>query len=62
MWLRACIIIGSDLQAGWARQIVERDTVRSRRADPTLTKFFEGLVKYAVIAFVVIAALAAVRC
>ncbi len=30
---------------------------RSRRADPTLTRFFGSLVKYAVIAFVVIAAL-----
>lgn len=51
------IIIFGFIAAGWARRSVERALSRSKRADPTLTRFFGSLVKYAVIAFVVIAAL-----
>ena len=51
------IIIFGLIAAGWARKSVERALSRSRRADPTLTKFFGSLVRYAVIAFVIIAAL-----
>lgn len=51
------IIVFGLVAAGWARKAVERTFSRSKRADPTLTRFFGSLVKYAVIAFVVIAAL-----
>lgn len=52
----AIIILGF-MAAGWARRAVERTLNRSGRADATLTRFFGSLVRYAVIAFVVIAAL-----
>ena len=51
------IIILGFVAAGWARRAVEKAFSRSKRADPTLSRFFGSLVKYAVIAFVVIAAL-----
>lgn len=52
----AIIVIGF-IAAGWARKAVERAFSRSSRSDPTLVKFFGSLVRYAVIAFVIIAAL-----
>lgn len=52
----AIIILGF-MAAGWARKAVERAFSRSKRADPTLTRFFGSLVRYAIIAFVIIAAL-----
>jgi len=51
------IIIVGFIAAGWARKTVERAFSRSKRADPTLTRFFGSLVRYAIIAFVIIAAL-----
>ncbi len=51
------IIILGFMAAGWARRVVERAFNRGKRADPTLARFFGSLVRYAVIAFVVIAAL-----
>jgi small conductance mechanosensitive channel len=51
------IIIFGMFVAGWARRTVERGLSRSPRMDATLTKFFGSMVRYAIIAFVVIAAL-----
>lgn len=52
----AIIILGF-MAAGWARRSVERGLGRSGRIDTTLVKFFGSLVRYAIIAFVIIAAL-----
>jgi len=52
----AIIIIGF-IAAGWARRILERALGRSGRIDPTIVRFFGSLLRYAIIAFVVIAAL-----
>ncbi|HCP00950.1 MAG: mechanosensitive ion channel protein MscS [Alphaproteobacteria bacterium] len=52
----AIIVIGF-IAAGWARRSVERALTRIGRADATLVRFFGSLVRYAIIAFVVIAAL-----
>jgi small conductance mechanosensitive channel len=52
----AIIVLGF-MFAGWARRAVERALSRSRHADVTLTRFFGSIVRYAIIAFVVIAAL-----
>ena len=52
----AIIIIGF-IAAGWARRTLERALGRSGRIDPTVVRFFGSLLRYAIIAFVVIAAL-----
>jgi len=52
----AIIIIGF-MVAGWARRSLERALSRSGRVDPTLVRFFGSLLRYAIIAFVIIAAL-----
>lgn len=52
----AIIIIGF-MAAGWARRSLERALSRSGRVDATLVRFFGSLLRYAIIAFVVIAAL-----
>ena len=52
----AIIIIGF-MAAGWARRSLERALSRSGRVDPTLVRFFGSLLRYAIIAFVIIAAL-----
>lgn len=52
----AIIIIGF-IAAGWARRTLERALGRSGRIDPTIVRFFGSLLRYAIIAFVVIAAL-----
>jgi len=52
----AIIIIGF-MAAGWARRSLERALSRSGRIDTTLVRFFGSLLRYAIIAFVVIAAL-----
>ena len=52
----AIIIIGF-MAAGWARRSLERALSRSGRVDQTLVRFFGSLLRYAIIAFVIIAAL-----
>lgn len=52
----AIIIIGF-MAAGWARRSLERALSRSGRVDATLVRFFGSLLRYAIIAFVIIAAL-----
>ena len=52
----AIIIIGF-MAAGWARRSLERALSRSDRVDQTLVRFFGSLLRYAIIAFVIIAAL-----
>ena len=52
----AIIIIGF-MAAGWARRSLERALSRSGRIDTTLVRFFGSLLRYAIIAFVIIAAL-----
>ncbi len=52
----AIIIIGF-MAAGWARRALERALSRSGRVDVTLVRFFGSLLRYAIIAFVIIAAL-----
>ena len=52
----AIIIIGF-IAAGWARRALERALSRSGRVDATIVRFFGSLLRYAIIAFVVIAAL-----
>jgi small conductance mechanosensitive channel len=52
----AIIIIGF-MAAGWARRSLDRALSRSDRVDPTLVRFFVNLLRYAIIAFVIIAAL-----
>lgn len=52
----AIIIIGF-IAAGWARRALERTLSRSGRVDATLVRFFGSLLRYAIIAFVIIAAL-----
>ncbi|MGB0573226.1 MAG: mechanosensitive ion channel family protein [Alphaproteobacteria bacterium] len=52
----AIIIIGF-MVAGWARRSLERTLSRSGRVDLTLVRFFGSLLRYAIIAFVIIAAL-----
>lgn len=51
------IIIVGLVAAGWAKNAVEKALRRSRRIDEMLAKFLASLVRYAVIAFVIIAAL-----
>ena len=52
----AIIVIGL-VAAGWARRALERALSRSARIDATIVRFFGSLLRYAIIAFVVIAAL-----
>ncbi|MDA0786327.1 MAG: mechanosensitive ion channel [Proteobacteria bacterium] len=52
----AIIILGF-MAAGWARRSLERGLSRSGRVDQTLVRFFGSLLRYAIIAFVIIAAL-----
>ena len=52
----AIIIIGF-IAAGWARRALERALSRSGCVDATLVRFFGSLLRYAIIAFVIIAAL-----
>ncbi len=52
----AIIIIGF-MVAGWAHRSLERTLSRSGRVDATLVRFFGSLLRYAIIAFVIIAAL-----
>jgi small conductance mechanosensitive channel len=51
------IIVVGFMVAGWARRTLERTLSRSGKMDPTLVRFFGSLVRYAIIAFVIIAAL-----
>ena len=51
------IIVVGFLVAGWARHALERALSRSGKMDATLVRFFGSLVRYAIIAFVIIAAL-----
>lgn len=51
------IIIVGFMVAGWARRALERALSRSGKIDATLVRFFGSLVRYAIIAFVIIAAL-----
>ena len=51
------IIIVGFMVAGWARRALERALSRSGKMDATLVRFFGSLVRYAIIAFVIIAAL-----
>ncbi|MEP4379619.1 MAG: mechanosensitive ion channel domain-containing protein [Alphaproteobacteria bacterium] len=52
----AIIVIGF-IAAGWARRSLERALSRTGRVDATLVRFFGSIVRYAIIAFVIIAAL-----
>ena len=52
----AIIVIGF-IAAGWARRALERALSRSGHVDATIVRFFGSLLRYAIIAFVVIAAL-----
>ena len=51
------IIVVGFMVAGWARRALERALSRSGKMDATLVRFFGSLVRYAIIAFVIIAAL-----
>jgi len=51
------IIVVGFMVAGWARRTLERALSRSGKMDATLVRFFGSLVRYAIIAFVIIAAL-----
>ncbi|MEH6754812.1 MAG: mechanosensitive ion channel domain-containing protein [Alphaproteobacteria bacterium] len=51
------IIVVGFMVAGWARRALERALSRSGKMDATLLRFFGSLVRYAIIAFVIIAAL-----
>ena len=51
------IIIVGFMVAGWARRALERTLSRSGKMDATLVRFFGSLIRYAIMGFVVIAAL-----
>jgi len=51
------IIVVGFMVAGWALRALERALSRSGKMDATLVRFFGSLVRYAIIAFVIIAAL-----
>ena len=51
------VLIVGLIAAGWAKRTVQRMLRRTGRVDDTLTGFFGSLVKYAVVAFTVIAVL-----
>lgn len=51
------IIVVGFMVAGWARRALERTLGRSGKMDATLVRFFGSLTRYAIIAFVIIAAL-----
>ena len=52
----AILVIGW-IAAGWASRATEKAIGRARRIDVTLQRFFASLVKYAIIAFTVLATL-----
>ena len=51
------IIIVGFMVAGWARRTLERTLSRSGKMDATLVRFFGSLIRYAIMGFVIIAAL-----
>lgn len=51
------IIVVGFMVAGWARRALERALNRSGKMDATLVRFFGSLLRYAIIGFVIIAAL-----
>jgi len=51
------IIIVGFMVAGWARRKLERTLSRSGKMDATLVRFFGSLIRYAIMGFVIIAAL-----
>ncbi len=51
------IIVVGFMAAGWVRRALDRALSRSGKMDTTLVRFFGSLVRYAIIAFVIIAAL-----
>jgi small conductance mechanosensitive channel len=51
------IIVVGFMAAGWVRRALDRALSRSGKMDATLVRFFGSLVRYAIIAFVIIAAL-----
>ncbi len=51
------VLIVGLIAAGWLRRVVQRMLRRTGRVEETLTRFLGSLVKYAVIAFTVIAVL-----
>jgi small conductance mechanosensitive channel len=51
------IIIVGFMVAGWARRALERTLSRSGKMDATLVRFFGSLIRYAIMGFVIIAAL-----
>jgi small conductance mechanosensitive channel len=51
------IIIVGFMVAGWARRTLERTLSSSGKMDATLVRFFGSLIRYAIMGFVVIAAL-----
>lgn len=51
------IIVVGFIIAGWARRALQRTLSRSGKMDQTLVRFFGSLLRYAIIGFVIIAAL-----